>query len=389
MEDLCIRKYRGYKVYLHNLSGFDGNFLFEPLTHLGNCKIIRKDNKIINFTFIKNINKTLYTLYFRDSFLLLNSSLKELSKAFNTSISKDFFPVKFNNINHVGAIPSIDYFNDITYKEYLEYQKGFTEHGWSFKEEAIKYCEKDCISLYQILTKFNELVFKEFRINMHNYSTIASLSYAKFRTNSLKKGVLPVIEGKVYEDLRQGYIRGHVDMYIPINEINTKVIVLDVISQYPFVMQNYPMPIGDPTYFKGDILKYEPDAYGFFYCEVTTPKYLKHPIILVHHKTKDGIITIVPLGNFKCMLYSEEMRNALKYGYKFKVLYGYLFKKGYIFNEFITKLYEFRNVYTKDNPLNLINKLFMNSLYGRFGMQEYLPESILVDQIDLESKLAE
>jgi len=145
-------------------------------------------------------------------------------------------------------------------------------------------------------------------------------------------------------------------------------------------MKDNPMPIGEPTYFQGDILKYEPDAYGFCYCEVSTPKYLKHPILLIHVRTKDGIRTIAPLGTFKCMIYSEEMRKALKYGYKFKVLYGYLFKKGYIFEDIITKLHNLRTTYPKENPLNLIAKLFMNSLYGRFGMQEFHPESIIINK---------
>lgn len=33
------------------------------------------------------------------------------------------------------------------------------------------------------------------------------------------------------------------------------------------------------------------------------------------------------------------------------------------------KLYNFRQTYSKDNPMNLIAKLLMNSLYGKFGMK--------------------
>jgi hypothetical protein len=43
---------------------------------------------------------------------------------------------------------------------------------WDFKEEAIKYCSIDCISLFQILSKFNQLIFDHFKINITKYPTL-------------------------------------------------------------------------------------------------------------------------------------------------------------------------------------------------------------------------
>jgi hypothetical protein len=31
-------------------------------------------------------------------------------------------------------------------------------------------------------------------------------------------------------------------------------------------MKEYPMPVGKPVYFEGDIRAIEPDAFGLFYC---------------------------------------------------------------------------------------------------------------------------
>lgn len=70
------------------------------------------------------------------------------------------------------------------------------------------------------------------------------------------------------------------------------------------------------------------------------------------------------------MLFSMEMDNAVKYGYKFKIMKGYTFDKANIFKEYIDFLYTLRSEYPKSNPLNYIAKLLMNSLYGRFGMDE-------------------
>lgn len=63
------------------------------------------------------------------------------------------------------------------------------------------------------------------------------------------------------------------------------------------------------------------------------------------------------------------MDNALRFGYTFEILRGYQFKKGYIFKEYVNKMYNLRLQYDKGHPLNLIAKLLMNSLYGKFGMK--------------------
>jgi hypothetical protein len=70
----------------------------------------------------------------------------------------------------------------------------------------------------------------------------------------------------------------------------------DVNSLYPYVMKEFDMPTGKPIQFYGDIRKYEPDAFGFFYCKITAPNNLKHPILQTHIKINKGIRTIAPLG---------------------------------------------------------------------------------------------
>ena len=67
------------------------------------------------------------------------------------------------------------------------------------------------------------------------------------------------------------------------------------------------------------------------------------------------------------MYFSEELYNALKYGYKFEILYGYTFNKANVFNNYVDNLYNLRLQYPKSDPMNTIAKFLMNSLYGRFG----------------------
>lgn len=70
-------------------------------------------------------------------------------------------------------------------------------------------------------------------------------------------------------------------------------------------MLNNPMPVGKPTAFLGNIREFNPQAFGFFYCKVTTPELLEHPIIQRRIKTENGLRTIAGLGTWIGWIFSE------------------------------------------------------------------------------------
>lgn len=86
-----IKKYNRYKVYLHNFSSFDGVFLLKILSGLSNnIKPVMRDGRFIELKF--GFGPKLF-LYFRDSFLILPSSLKKLAITFGVE-KKGTFPIK-------------------------------------------------------------------------------------------------------------------------------------------------------------------------------------------------------------------------------------------------------------------------------------------------------
>lgn len=139
------------------------------------------------------------------------------------------------------------------------------------------------------------------------------------------------------------------------------------------------MPIGRPVYFEGDILSIEPEAYGFFECKITSPTYIEHPIIQRRIQSSSGLRTVAGLGSWVGVIYSEEMRNAKKYGYSFEVIRGYKFKKGFIFKDYVDSLYNLRKTFDKSHPMNLVAKLLLNSLYGKFGASFYNDTMSILD----------
>jgi hypothetical protein len=141
--------------------------------------------------------------------------------------------------------------------------------------------------------KFNSLIFELFSLNINNYPTLPSLAFGIFRSKYLKDFKIPLIGGQLYYDLKKSYTGGATDMYIPYGE---DIKEYDVNSLYPSQMKQCPMPVGNITYFEGDIFKIDPKAFGFFDCIITAPENLNVPIIQTKIKSKTGLRTIAPLG---------------------------------------------------------------------------------------------
>jgi hypothetical protein len=162
ITSLLKRKYNGYKVYVHNLSNFYGIFLVKILSSIDNIKIfpVIKDDKMIDIKLTYS-NFSKYNISFRDYLLMLPSSLRNFSKQLMVD-NKGIFPYNFINnqynkkinLNYICKVPEYKYFTGLNLDQYNVYKKLFN-NKWSLKDETIKYCNQDCISLYQIIEKFN------------------------------------------------------------------------------------------------------------------------------------------------------------------------------------------------------------------------------------------
>jgi hypothetical protein len=418
INSLFKPKYSGFNVYVHNLSNFDGIFLLNSIVDKLSEKIdiepTLRNGKFINI----KIKFSKYFINIRDSYLLLPLSLSKLSQQFQVEHLKTSFPYHFINdkynknidLNYIGTIPNIEFFDNnsnmksyiINVENYSKFLKEFNENNpdlnlneWNLKKETIRYCINDCISLYEVLTKFNKFIFEKFKLNIKNNPTLPSLTFNIFISNFFKavekKGYyIPLIKGKIYNDIQKSYTGGSVDMFIPSIPKNTKAFCYDVNSLYPTSMsEGMNMPVISNkmkyiAYFEGDISKIEKNSFGFFNVEVSSPKKLKHPILQIKHNTGHGLRTISPLGKWNFDYFSEELVNSRKYGYKYDIKNGYLFDKFDVFKDFIKDLYKIKKSHTKDDPWYQISKLLLNCLYGRFGMDPNLENHAFIDPDKLD-----
>lgn len=333
------------------MSNFDGIFFLSILAGLASENIVRvtpifRNGSMVSIH-IKYGPKFKYNIALRDSYLLMDKSLKDLTLHFKVDNVKTSFPYNFLNekfnsnidLNYVGPIPKLEYFyNKYSYKEnentlalahktYSQFKEEYISsskkklqqsdlnssssevlNNWSLREETITYCMNDVVGLHQVLVKFNAHIFSKFSMNIHSKPTAASLTFAIFRSNYLpeleRQGFyIPLVNGKTYNDIKNSYTGGSTDVFIPSNFLGKIVREYDVNSLYPKNMAELMfMPVVHKSqkylvYFEGDISLIDKDAFGFFNVEVKTTIDLQHPILQIRKKIGDSTRTISPLGS--------------------------------------------------------------------------------------------
>lgn len=237
---------------------------------------------------------------------------------------------------------------------------------------------------------FSQKIFEMFNVNVSSVSTLPSLAFKIFRAKFLPKNInLPVLTGKVYEDISKAFYGGHVDMYIPTNPEGTEVYGYDANSLYPYAMNEFKYPGKILAYFRGDItqkpeyVKLYNNSLAVLKVKVTTPKGILHPIL--PHKVNGT--TIYPEGSWTGWYYKDELENALKYGYKYRILEGYLFESTTIFTEFVNTLYKIKETSNPKSPEYTNVKLILNSVFGRFGMKPFQISHIVVNNHYVAGKI--
>jgi hypothetical protein len=324
-------------VYFHNLGKFDGLFILYYLTNKldgMNLDLITRDNVIYEIKLKYRNTK----IVFRDSLLLFPQSLNKMGEIFVKRTKIDF--------KYIGA--PIEFYTS------------------QFKRELIQYCEEDTLLLRDSMVAYSKVVMDNFNISIYDVITLSALAFKIYRTNFYKEAIIYQSYKHIDEFIRRSYRGGVVDVFRP---ILGNGYYYDVNSLYPFVMSTNDMPVGKPI--KGNASSEESfdinNFFGFIRVKVTTPQYLYIPYLSVKDKEL-GLIS--PLGEWEDVYFSEEIKYAIRLGYKFEYLDYYKFERKEIFSDYVNTLYKIR-VDNKDQPeLSNVFKLLLNSLYGRFGMAQ-------------------
>lgn len=332
-------------IYFHNFGRFDALFLLRNLdVSKYKVNIKMRDNIYYEVSILYGKKKVV----FRDSYLLFPSSLNDMSALFLNEKKKEF--------SHLYVIS--DYSNPVMVRDIKEY------------------CKHDTYLLCESFGKYRKYVYNLFNLDICRTLSLSSLSLKIFLSRYYDDSITPIthIEGNIDSFIRRSYRGGVVDVYKPVLEDG---FCYDVNSLYPYVMGKYLMPSTFIKHTRSDVAVEGFDINNFFgFVEVDVCCTDLEMPFLTYYKKDVGLIS--PLGQWRGVYFSEEIKYALSLGYSFKYYSSVSFKSDILFKDFVDSLYEIR-CSNKGTPLDKILKFLLNSLYGRFGMMNEVRKCLLLD----------
>lgn len=361
----CEREGKGNKIYFHNLK-FDGQFILNWLFKNG-YEYAEKDERrsktfstlisdkglyySIEVVFYLN-GKNVKKVVFQDSLKLIPLSVDAIAKSFHLDICK----LKLDYDSHNG-VPA----------------------GTPLNEHEIEYISNDVKIVAHAIDYFYSQGLDKMTIG-----SCALEEYKKLIGKKYFKKWYPT--PKYHDDVKQSY-RGGFTYLNPkfAGKVVKNGIVLDVNSLYPSVMYYNYLPYGTPIFFKG---QYQQDELFPLYTQMIRCQFElkkgKIPTIQIKYggmfkgneyltSSNDEQVSLC-LNSVDLKLFFEQYDvYNLEYisGWKFKATQG-------LFNDYIDKWSQNKiNAKIEGNHgLYLISKLFLNSLYGKFGTDTTIKSKI-------------
>ena len=355
--DWNIKRKENDTVFFHNLK-FDSQFIMNWLFKNGyehTTEPEQKKSKTFNTlisdkglfyqveVIFEKKGKKVNKVVFQDSLKLIPLSVDSIAKSFKLPISKLKIDYDSHNNLPIGS--------PLTPEE-----EEYIKHDVQIVAHAIEYFYS------QGLTKM----------------TIGSCALSEYKKIIKKRNFDRYFPTpKYHDDVKQSYRGGFTYLNPDYTEKDVgKGIVLDVNSLYPSVMYDSYLPFGTPIYFNG---KYEPDPIYPIYTQMIRCQFElkegKIPTIQIKYgysfraneylTTSGDTEVVLCLNSVDLELFLEQYDvYNLEYisGWKFKATKG-------LFTDYIDKWSNNKIQAKKDgnHGLYLISKLFLNSLYGKFG----------------------
>jgi hypothetical protein len=336
---ILSRKFRN-KLFVATNLDFDFTVLFYKTDYWNDFKILSRNGKIIQCSYKFKQNNG--TIRFIDTLNYYMGSVESLGKIINSH--------KLEKPGFLGKKP-------ITNEE---------------KKELMIYNKQDCFVSYTFMNFFQECINK---LGGNVKLTIASTSLAlwrgKFQNDYIVKEAYMLKDDSVKDFIFEAYYGGRTEVFSRGKFDNVNY--YDVNSLYPFCMKNeFPLPNSVK-----DIQKEDLSINNIIRYHGVTKALIEAPDInipLLPYR-KNGKL-LFPVGKFTGTYNNIELRKAIELGYKIiplkQIIYTMTFRP---FDEFIDTLYNER-LRQKElkNPFELVCKILMNGLYGKFGtkqMEEY------------------
>lgn len=345
---------------------------------LKDCIVVASN---LSFDFFGLFHNSIYTrdfnMLFRGSDLICaksyfyNGRLNKKSDGHKSLImfldTMNYAKMSVENLGKIISVPKL-------HKPKRLGKKPVNKSEWDY---LVKYNINDskisCLALRFLYDKFEDL-------GATAKLTLASTSMSLYK-NKYLANIYFRHDELILIDLFEGYYGGRTEAFK--RGKFKKHNYYDVNSLYPSVMlKKFP----DPNSLRVshyDENKFIQQYEGLSRVTVVSPDSMHYP--LLPFRTKDKLI--FPLGEFTSWQSHIELRKALELGYKIKKVFKsyYYLKNCEPFKGFINDMYGLRSSYKVDkNPAEMVVKILMNSLYGKFGQKFLNKENLIPNNLSAE-----
>lgn len=280
----------------------------------------------------------------------------------------------------------------------MGYEKLDIDFNTCSDQELLTYCKRDVEIVGKFVLEYLAFI-AQYKLGQFKL-TLAGQSLEAYRTRFNHNNVYihnydhalrlerDAYYGGRTECFRLGYL-GYSDYYY-----------LDVNSMYPYMMRNAYLPTKHFRQFKNptleDLYDYE-DYYliadvslntlnNAYPLRVTSRvddyNYLENPLNLYNYPERKHKRLIFPIGTFRTSLHDCEIKYALEHGDILEVHRLVAYHKSQPFKEYVNFFYELKKQFGLENNKSwrMISKLFLNSLYGKFGQLQPQREEIYSEE---------
>jgi len=230
-------------------------------------------------------------------------------------------------------------------------------------EAWFEYCERDVQVLSQALHKYFDFLSAN---DLGNFAvTIAGQSFNAFRHRFMHTRIFIHNLEEVEKGEIESYYGGRVEAWY-IGKVPETVWYVDVNSMYPYVMKENSYPVE----YIGTIDK--PSLVDLKklcdrYC-VVARIWIETQLPILPYRTSK---TIFPVGRFIGWYSTPEILLALRKGCVVKCDVAYVYRKAILFDQYVDFFYNLKQKarHEGDKATYTLSKLFLNSLYGKFGQR--------------------
>lgn len=232
-------------------------------------------------------------------------------------------------------------------------------------EDLLTYCRRDVEIIAVMMKHYMDFIIEN-DLGCLGMTTPAQ-AFNAYRHRFMKTDIFIHDFDKVSELERASYFGGRTECFY-IGKLKEETEALDINSMYPDVMRKYKYPtklIYNCMHSAKleDVIKYVKNHIVIAECLVDTDE----PVYCIKRDDR----TIFPVGKFRVNLAQASLEYAIENNH-IKAVYKYsVYEAEYIFKEYIDFFYDLRLKHKADGNqvFDQMTKLFLNSLYGKFGQR--------------------